>query len=409
MSKHKKQSFSTFFSEGQYATQLEKIDIRNDESKLSIGIPRETIIEEQRISLVPHSIRTLVGYGHDVIIESGAGKGAFYSDEDYISAGAKITKDSKKVFESQMIIKSAPITSEEADHLKPSQILINPLQLPLMNKEILAKLQSKQVTSIATEYIRSEEGRFPILRLMSEMAGRLAVITASELLSNNNGGRGILIGGAPGVPPAKIVILGAGVAGESATKAAINLGASVRIFDNDIDKIARLQENLGRPLHTSSINPEYLAYQLTSADVLIGAIHSKLGRSPIIVTNEMVEKMKPKSVIIDLTIDQGGCIESSKLTTHENPTYTYEGVTHYCIPNVASKVARTASQALSNILVGIILNIGEESQNIKRLLYRKKGLRGAVYTYKGYSTNAFLSKRFDQKFTPLDLVLTSEQ
>lgn len=409
MSKHKKQSFSTFFSEGQYATQLEKIDIRNDESKLSIGIPRETIIEEQRISLVPHSIRTLVGYGHDVIIESGAGKGAFYSDEDYISAGAKITKDSKKVFESQMIIKSAPITSEEADHLKPSQILINPLQLPLMNKEILAKLQSKQVTSIATEYIRNEEGRFPILRLMSEMAGRLAVITASELLSNNNGGRGILIGGAPGVPPAKIVILGAGVAGESATKAAINLGASVRIFDNDIDKIARLQENLGRPLHTSSINPEYLAYQLTSADVLIGAIHSKLGRSPIIVTNEMVEKMKPKSVIIDLTIDQGGCIESSKLTTHENPTYTYEGVTHYCIPNVASKVARTASQALSNILVGIILNIGEESQNIKRLLYRKKGLRGAVYTYKGYSTNAFLSKRFDQKFTPLDLVLTSEQ
>ena len=170
MSKHKKQSFSTFFSEGQYATQLEKIDIRNDESKLSIGIPRETIIEEQRISLVPHSIRTLVGYGHDVIIESGAGKGAFYSDEDYISAGAKITKDSKKVFESQMIIKSAPITSEEADHLKPSQILINPLQLPLMNKEILAKLQSKQVTSIATEYIRNEEGRFPILRLMSEMA-----------------------------------------------------------------------------------------------------------------------------------------------------------------------------------------------------------------------------------------------
>ena len=183
----------------------------------------------------------------------------------------------------------------------------------------------------------------------------------------------------------------------------------MRIFDNDIDKIARLQENIGRPLHTSSINPEYLAYQLTSADVLIAAVHSKLGRSPIIVTNEMVGKMKSNSVIIDLTIDQGGCIESSRLTTHQKPTFTYEGVTHYCIPNVASKVARTASQALSNILVGIILMIGEESQDIKRLLYLKKGLRGAVYTFNGYTTNAFLAKRFEQKFTSLDLILTSDQ
>ena len=409
MSKHKKQSFSTFFSEGHYETQLERIDIKKDKSQLSIGIPKETIIEEKRISLVPHSIRTLVGYDHNVVIESGAGEGAFYSDGDYGSAGAEITKDRKKVFESQMVVKSAPITSEEADLLKLGQILISPLQLPLMSKEVLQKLQKKQITAIATEYIRNEDGGFPVLRLMSEMAGRLAVITASELLSNSNGGRGILIGGAPGVPPAKIVILGAGVAGESATRAAINLGASVRIFDNDIDKIARLQENLGRPFHTSSINPEYLAYQLTSADVLIGAIHSKSGRSPIIVTNEMVEKMKPNSVIIDLTIDQGGCIESSKLTSHQKPTFTYEGVTHYCVPNVASKVARTASQALSNILVGIILNIGEESNNIRNLLFRKKGLRGAVYTYAGCSTNAFLSKRFDQKFTSLDLILTSDQ
>lgn len=409
MSQRKKQSFSTFFSEGQYATQLEKIDVKKDKRKLTIGIPKETIIEEKRISLVPHSIRSIVGYGHNVIIESGAGEGAHYSDGDYASAGAEITKDTKRVFESQMIIKSAPITSKEADLLKPGQILINPLQLPLMNKDILQKLQSKQVTAIATEYIRNEDGGFPILRLMSEMAGRLAVITASELLCNNNDGRGILIGGAPGVPPAKIVVLGAGVAGESAVRAAINLGASVRIFDNDIDKIARLQENIGRPLHTSSINPEYLAYQLTSADVLIAAVHSKLGRSPIIVTNEMVEKMKPNSVIIDLTIDQGGCIESSRLTTHQKPTFTYEGVTHYCIPNVASKVARTASQALSNILVGIILKIGEESQDIKRLLYLKKGLRGAVYTFNGYTTNAFLAKRFDQKYTSLDLILTSDQ
>ncbi|MEE9372743.1 MAG: alanine dehydrogenase [Saprospiraceae bacterium] len=408
-SKSKKQSFSTFFSEGQYATQLEKIDVKKDNQKLTIGIPKEVIIEEKRISLVPHSIRSITGYGHNVIIESGAGEGAHYSDSDYASAGAEITKDTKRVFESQMIIKSAPITSKEVDFLKRDQILINPLQLPLMSKEILKKLQTKKVTSIATGFIRNEGGGFPILRMMSKMAGKLAVITASELLCNDKGGRGVLMGGAPGVPPAKVVILGAGVAGESAAKVAVDMGASVRIFDNDFEKIARLQENLGRTFHTSSINPEYLAYQLTSADVLIGAVHSKLGRSPIIVTNEMVEKMKLKSVIIDLTIDQGGCIESSRLTTHERPTFVYEGVTHYCIPNVTSKVARTASQALSNILVAIILNIGEESQDIGRLLYQKKGLRGAVYTFNGYATNAFLAKRFDQKFTSLDLILTSEQ
>ena len=408
-SNSKKHSFSTFFTEGHYATQLEKIDVRKNSKKLTIGIPKETIIEEKRISLVPHSVRSIVGYGHQVIIESGAGEGASYTDDDFRSAGAIISKDKREVFESQLIIKAAPISSKEADLLHLDQILISPLQLPLMSQEILEKLQKKQVIAIATEYIRNEEGGFPILRMMSEMAGRLAIITASELLCNSSGGRGVLMGGAPGVPPAKVVILGAGVAGQSAAKAAISLGASVRIFDNNIDKIARLQRQLGRNLHTSSINPEYLAYQLTSADVLIGAVHSKLGRSPVIVTNEMVEKMKPKSVIIDLTIDQGGCIESSRLTTHQNPTFIYEGVTHYCIPNVASKVARTASQAMSNILVGITLKIGDETDNMKRLLYNKEGLRRAVYSFKGYTTNSFLAKRFNQKFTPLDLVLTSEQ
>jgi len=405
----KKYSFSTFFSEGQYATQLEKIDIKKDGRKLTIGIPKEIIIEEKRISLVPHSVRSIVGYGHQVIIESGAGSGSNYSDDNYAEAGAEITKDTKKVFESHIIVKSAPITTQEASKLKPDQILITPLQLPLMSKELIDLLQSKRVTALATEYIRNVAGGFPILKMMSEMAGRLAVITAAELLCNNNGGRGVLLGGAPGVPPAKIVILGAGMAGESAARAAIGLGASVRIFDNDIDKITRLQENIGKPFHTSSINPEYLAYQLTSADVLIGAIHSKLGRSPIIVTKEMVEKMKPKSVIIDLTIDQGGCIESSRLTSHENPTYTYEGVTHYCVPNVASKVARTASQALSNILVGIILKVGEESQDLRKLLYKNHGLRDAVYTFRGYVTNEYLAKRFGHKFTSLSLILTSDQ
>jgi alanine dehydrogenase len=409
MADSKKHSFSTFFSEGQYATQLETVDIRKGGNKLTIGIPKETTIDEHRISLVPHSIRSIIGFGHSVIIESGAGDGANYSDQDYAEAGAKISKDVKQVFQSQVIIKSAPITLEEAEHLTHDQILISPLQLPMMSEKLLKKLQAKKVTSIATEYIRNEKGGFPILTIMSEMVGRLAVITAAELLCINNGGRGVMLGGAPGVPPAKVVILGAGAAGESAARAAVNLGASVRIFDNDVEKIMRLEENVGRSFHTSSINPVYLAFQLMSADVLIGAIHSKLGRSPIIVTNEMVKKMKPKAVIIDLSIDQGGCIESSKMTTHENPTFIYEEIIHYCVPNIASRVARSASQAISNILTGIVLKIGDESKDIKSLLYRSEGIRSSVYSFKGHITNAYLAKRFDQKYTSLDLILTSDQ
>ncbi len=408
-SQGKKHSFSTFFSEGQYETQLERVDVPTKGDRLTIGIPKETTIDEKRISLVPHSIRTIVGYGHSVIIENGAGHGAHYSNGDYADAGAEIMKDVKKVFKSKIIIKSAPITLDEADYLESDQILISPLQLPMMTKELLKKLQSKKVTAIATEYIRNEKGGWPILKIMSEMAGRLAIVTAAELLCNTNGGRGVLIGGAPGVPPAKIVILGAGVAGESAARAAISLGASVRIFDNDIEKIIRLEENIGRTFHTSSINPVYLGYQLMSADVLIGAIHSKKGRSPIIVTNEMVKKMKGGAVVMDLSIDQGGCIESSRMTTHEKPIFVYEDIIHYCVPNIASRVARTASQTLSNILTGILLKIGEESKDIKKLLYRSIGIRDAVYAYSGYITNAYLAKRFSQKHTSLDLILTSDQ
>lgn len=407
-SESKKHSFSTFFSEGQYATQLERVDVPSQSKNLTIGIPKETI-DEKRISIVPHNIRSIIGYGHNVVIESGAGAGANYSDQDYIEAGAKISRDVKTVFQSNIIVKSAPITNGEADYLNQDQILISPLNLPMMSKDLLKKLQSKRVTAIATEYIRNDHGSFPVLKVMSEMVGRLAVVTAAELLCNNNGGRGVLLGGAPGVPPAKIVILGAGAAGESAARAAVNLGASVRIFDNDVEKIMKLEENVGRSFHTSSINPVYLAYQLMSADVLIGAVHSKKGRSPIIVTNEMVKKMKSKSVIIDLSIDQGGCIESSRMTTHEKPTFVHEEVIHYCVPNIASRVARTASQAISNILTGIVVKIGDDSQDIRQLLYKTDGIRSAVYTYKGHVTNEYLARRFDQKYTSLNLVLTSDQ
>jgi alanine dehydrogenase len=226
------------------------------------------------------------------------------------------------------------------------------------------------------------------------------------LLSNVRGGRGVLLGGVSGVPPAKVVILGAGVVGEYAIRTALGLGVSIRVFDDDVYKLMRIQKLLGRQLHTSTINPVYLEYQLLSADVVIGAIHSKEGRTPMVVTEEMVTKMKAGSVIIDVSIDQGGCIETSQVTSHDKPTFTKYDVIHYCVPNIASKVSRTSSVAVSNILTPILLKAGEAG-SVERLLFTSPGLRHGIYTYKGCVTNEYLSRRFEMKYTALDLLITS--
>jgi len=258
---------------------------------------------------------------------------------------------------------------------------------------------------MAMEYLQSDDGSFPIVRIMSEIAGMVSMLTAAEYLTNTSKGRGVLLGGVSGVPPAKVVILGAGVVGEFAVKTALGLGASVRIFDNDISKLMRIQSVVGRQLHTSAINPVYLGYQLMSADVVIGAIHSKTGRTPILITEQMVSRMKEGSVIVDVSIDQGGCVETSEMTSHDKPSFVKHGVIHYCVPNIASKVSRTASVAVSNIVTPLLLKTG--GTHIEHLLYISKGIRNGCYTYKGCLTNEYLSKRFDMKYTSLDLLLTS--
>lgn len=401
-----KSSFSTFFSKGQYETQVETLAVDKENNRITIGVPRENDKNEHRVALVPPSVRSIVGYGHEVLVEAGAGAKSHYSDHHYSEAGAQITEDRKRVFESDIILKSAPITMEEISLLKMNQILVSPLHIPIISDEFIDALIAKKVISIAMEYYQADTGIYPIVRMHSEIAGKSAILNAAELLTNVKDGRGALLGSISGVPPAKVLILGAGVVGENATKTALALGASVRIFDNDINKLIRIQEHVGRSLHTSSINPEYLAYQLTSADVVVGAIHAKNGRSPVVVTEQMVSQMKPGSVIIDVSIDQGGIFETSEVTTHSNPTFKKHEVIHYCVPNICSRVARTASQAVSNILTPLVLKIGN-SNNISNLLYEHAGIRHGVYTYKGCLTNEYLSKRFDKKFTSLDLLLTS--
>jgi alanine dehydrogenase len=400
--------FATFFTESQYLTEVEELAIDNKDKSIIIGIPKETILAENRTPIVPTSVRTLVGYGHKVVIESGAGDRANYSDHDYSEAGATVSYSAEEVYKSQVIVKIAPPTLSEINLMQYEQILISPLQLPILDDLYLEKLKEKKITAMAMEYLQAEDGSYPIVKIMSEIAGTIAVLTASEYLSNSkNGGRGILVGSVSGVPPAKIVILGSGVVAESAIKVAIGLGASIRVFDNDITKLMRLQNVVGRHLHTSTFNTEYLALQLKSADVVIGAIHSKSGRTPVIVTEEMVAAMKEGAVIIDVSIDQGGCFETSKMTTLDAPTFTKHGVIHYCVPNIPSKVSRTASMAISNIISLLLLKMGSVS-DLHNLLYGHKGIRNGCYCYKGCITNEYLARRFGLKHTNIDLLLTSK-
>lgn len=375
-------------------------------AKLFIGIPKEKSFQEHRIGLTPESVRTLVANGHRILIERGAGKDSHFSDNDYSEAGAEITDSAEEVFKSDVIIKIAPVQIDEIEMMQTNQTLISPIHLPTLKKEYIQLLMKKKVTALAYEYTNDDAGRFPFVRAMSEIAGNSVILLAAEFLSNANEGKGILLGGISGVPPAKVVILGAGVVGVFAARAAIGLGAIISVFDNNVFKLQRLQEKVNTRVFTSTISPVILEQELRSADVAIGAIHSKLGRTPVIVTEEMVAKMKPGSVVIDVSIDQGGCFETSEITSHAEPTFKKYDVTHYCVPNIPSRVSRTASYAFSNIITPILLRCGELS-GIKHLIYEDKGIRNGIYLYKGNLTNENLSSMFGIKSSNLELLFAT--
>ena len=394
------------FTEGSFQTQTEMLQLQRKPNKLFIGIPKETTLQENRVALVPASVATLIAHGHRVVVETGAGEKANYSDHVYSEVGADIAYSPEQVYKADVIMKVAPPTLDETELLRPNQILFSPLHLPIITAEYLTRLKQKRVIALALEYIMDENGSFPVVRIMSEMAGLGAILTAAELLTNSSGGKGVLLGGISGVPSAKVVILGAGVVAEFATRTALGLGADIRIFDNDIYKLMRLQKDVGRPLNTSSLNPFQLEKELLTADVAIGAMHSSSGRTPIIVSEDIVSQMKPGSVIVDVSIDQGGCFATSEVTSHSKPTFVKHGVIHYCVPNIASRVARTASIATSNILTPLLLEAANTG-SIERLIYSHMGLRNGVYTYKGCLTNEYLGERFKIKSTDLDLLMTS--
>ncbi|MBA2562468.1 MAG: alanine dehydrogenase [Chitinophagaceae bacterium] len=391
-----------------YETLEETLDVKPKGVQLFIGIPKETSFQENRIALTPEGVSVLVANGHRVVMESKAGLGASYTDKDYSDAGAKIVQSKKQVFECDILVKSAPVCEEEMELLMHNQFIISPIHLAVMKQEILEKMMEKKITALSFENLKDDSGHNPIVRSMSEIAGSAVMLIAGQYLSNANNGKGVLVGGISGIPPTKVIILGAGIVGEYAARTALAMGASVKIFDNSIYRLKRLQNNIGVRLYTSVIEPNILSKQLKTCDVAVGAISSAGGRTPIVVTEEMVSRMRPGSVIVDVSIDHGGCFETSDVTTHKSPVFKKYDVIHYCVPNIPSGFARTASQSISNVLMPLMLEMADDG-GFENMVWHKLNIRSGIYLFKGALTNFHLSQRFDIKFTDLNLLIASRR
>lgn len=391
-----------------YETLEETLDVKPKGEEICIGIPKETSFNENRIALTPEAVGVIIANGHSVLIETNAGSGANYADKDYSEAGARIVMDKKDVFNCDVIVKSAPVSDDDCEFLKANQYIISPIHLAVMKKPILEKMMSKKITALSFENLKDASGHNPIVRSMSEIAGSAVMLIAGQYLSNANNGKGVLVGGISGIPPTKVIIIGAGIVGEYAARTGLAMGASVKIFDNSIYRLKRLQNNIGGRLWTSVIEPKILAKQLKTCDVAVGALSGGGGRTPIVVTEEMVSNMRPGTVIVDVSIDHGGCFETSMVTTHKKPVFSKYDVIHYCVPNIPSGFARTASQAISNVLMPLLLETAEEG-GIENVVWHKINIRSGIYLFKGSLTNFHLSERFDLKYTDLNLLIASRR
>lgn len=384
----------------------EMLETGRKKRMLVIGIPKETSKFENRIPLTPQGVELLVMNGHAVLLETGAGEGANYLDHDFSECGATIIKNKKEIFESDIILKVSPLSLEELDLLKHDQLVISLLYLYSQNKEKLTKMLSKKVNAIAFELLKDENSCYPVIRSMSEIEGAASVMIASEFLSKAHNGKGVLLGGITGVSPAEIVILGAGTAGESAARAAIGLGATVKVFDNSYRNLRDLELNIGQRVYTSVLHPQILTKALKSADAVLGSLRYLQTGHSFMVTENQVAQMKKGSIIIDLSMDQGGCFESSMCTNLEHPVFIKHGIIHYCVPNIASRVSRTASIALSNIFAPIMLQIAE-SGGIHQLIKENSGISHGIYAYRGILTNNHIGRKFNIPSQDIGLLMAA--
>ena len=390
------------FSKSQLIPQEEKLEIRRKRGQLFIGIPKEDFKIEKRICLTPESVNMLVKAGHKVLMEAGAGTEASYDNKKYSEAGATITHDKEKVFGCPIILKVDPPTINEIRLMKPKTYLFSALQLKTQKKEYFEALEKKKITALCYEFIKDRYGAYPFLHAISEIAGIASIQIASDYMCRMNGGKGLLFGNITGVPPTEVVIIGAGLVGEAAVKTALALGVNVKVFDNNIHKLKRLQKSLPTQIFTSTIQERVLTKALMRCDVAIGAIKG-CNRSPIVISEEMVQRMKPGSVIIDVCIDNGGCFETSEVTTHENPVLTKYGVIHYGVPNITAKYSKTASLAISNIISPYLLDLTENGSIDDAISYDNT-IRSGIYMYKGILVNEPIAKWFNLPFKDLNLI-----
>ncbi|AXB57796.1 MULTISPECIES: alanine dehydrogenase [Flavobacterium] len=393
----------TPFTKQQLIPQEEKLEVGRFKRELFIGIPKETSYQERRICLTPDAVNSLTYAGHRVMIESGAGESSSYTDKEYADAGAEITKDTKRVFGCPFLLKVEPPTLAEIQMINPETVIISAIQLKTKKKEYFEALAQKKITALAFEYIKDEDGSYPAVKSLSEIAGTASILIAAELMITDEFGKGLLFGNITGVPPTEVVILGAGTVGEFAAKTAIGLGANVKVFDNSITKLRRLQNNLNQRIFTSTIQQKGLLKALRRCDVAIGAMRGK-ERCPIVVTETMVEHMKKGAVIVDVSIDTGGCFETSEVTTHEKPTFIKSNVLHYCVPNIPSRYSKTASLSISNILTPYLHQIAEDG-GIESAIRCNKGLKNGIYLYHGILTNKAIGDWFDLPDNDINLLV----
>lgn len=391
------------FTKQQLLPQEETLEIFKKKGALFIGIPKETAFQEKRVCLTPDAVYALVSNGHRVLLEAGAGNGANFSDKDYSEAGAEITNDTAKVFSCPMILKVEPPSLEQIKLINPQTILISALQIKTQNKMYFEALAAKRITAIAFEFIRDSDGSYPAVKSLSEIAGTASVLIAAELLSDTKGGNGLMFGNISGVPPLEVVILGAGTVGEFAARSTIGLGANVKIFDNSITKLRRIQTHLGRPLFTSTLQPKNLTKALKRCDVVIGAVRGN-DRSPIIVSEALVQCMKKGAIIIDVSIDMGGCFETSEVTSHKQPTFIKHGVVHYGVPNIPARYPRTASVSISNICTPYLLKIAEDG-GLENSIRFDRGLKNGLYFYHGILTSKSVGEWFGLHYSDINLII----
>jgi len=383
--------------------QEEMLEIKKKGQKIKIGIPSDFSKVEYRVPLTPQAVDLLVSYGHEIIIEKDAGKSASYSNKEYREAGAAIVDKKEEVFQCDIILRIAPFDGGEIDMLRGNQVIISSLQVHAHCSETIQKMMNKKVTTIAYEYLENEDGYLPFVHQMSQIAGVTSITIASEYLSKSREGKGVLFGEVTGVTPAELVIIGTSTAAEYAARAALGLGIFVKVFDTSVYELSRLEEKLGRRIFTSVFYPKVLRKALVSADAVIGA--TSFNSTPKFkVSEDLVKQMKEGSVIIDLNVSQGGCFETSECTNFNKPTFLKHGVVHYCVPNSPAMVARTASISLSNILIPILLAVGENG-GVDNYIKSSSGFRKGVYIYHGILTNPEVGSLFNIAAKDIDLLL----